>query len=687
MNGENEYLLKDITYIKGVGEAKAKLLARLGIFTLFDMLWFFPRYVENRSEIKHIYQLTDGETACICGEIYSDVTVAYISNNRKIYSVLVRDGSDIATMSWFNNKYVKNAFKPGEKYNFYGKVSRKFGKVQMTAPTYEPALRNLHTGRVVPVYPLTENLPQKTIRQIAKSCVDLTKGIIKEYLPSYIREKYTLPEINRAISSIHFPETLEDYESARRRFAFEELLFMQLGLFGLRKKSKKNSAPKIYAEGFLSEFLQKVPFTLTNAQKNVCNEIIKDVCSTVPMNRLIQGDVGSGKTVVAFAAMYCCVQSGYQAVLMAPTGVLAEQHYTSALSYFDKDEVVLLTGASTSAQKKKILPRISDGSAKVIIGTHALIEDNVKYKNPGLIVTDEQHRFGVNQRAALSQKGICPHVLVMSATPIPRTLSLILYGDLDISVINELPPGRKTVETFAVDETMRQRIERFTDKEIEKGRQVFVVCPLVETSEKLDIESATGIYERLSKKVFPHRRVALLHGRMKPTEKKEIMDKFAAGETDILVSTTVIEVGINVPNASLMIIENAQRFGLSTLHQLRGRVGRGGDKAYCIMVSDSSSGTAAERLKVMCSTNDGFVIANKDLELRGPGDILGVRQHGLPDFKIANLATDGVLLKTANTCAREILRSDPTLSDPVHKELKKKVNEMFLERLHEGTMN
>ncbi len=687
MNGGNEYLLKDITYIKGVGEAKAKLLARLGIFTLYDMLWFFPRFVEDRGEIKHLYQLHDGETACVCGEIYSDVKVAHIRSNMKIYSLLIRDGNDIATVSWFNNKYVKNAFKIGEKYNFYGKVQKKFGKLQITSPTYEPADKNLHTGRVVPVYPLTENLPQKTIRSIAKNCVDMTRGIIKEYLPAYLREKYSLPEINHAISSVHFPETRRDYENARRRFVFEELLFMQLGLFRLRSSAKTSGAPVINGRESFSEFLSLLPFTLTDAQKTVCNEILGDISKNVPMARLVQGDVGSGKTVVAFGAMYCAVKSGYQAVLMAPTGVLATQHYAEANRYFQTEETVLLTGATTASEKRKILEKIQKGTAKVIIGTHALLEDNVIYKNVGLIITDEQHRFGVRQRAALREKGKCPHVLVMSATPIPRTLALILYGDLDISVIHQLPPGRKPVETFCVNESMRLRVEKFLNAQIDEGRQVFVVCPLVESSEKVDLESATELYRRMCDGAFKNRRVALLHGKMKPAEKKLIMDNFASGNTDILVSTTVIEVGINVPNASVMVIENAERFGLSTLHQLRGRVGRGSAKAYCILMSHTSSALTGQRLKVMCSTNDGFEIANRDLELRGPGDILGVRQHGLPDLKIANPATDGIMLKATADCAKDILKKDPKLLLPEHKDIRNKINDMFREIKAEGIIN
>lgn len=687
MNGENEYLLQDIRAVKGVGEAKAKLLARLGIFTVYDMLTFYPRYVENRSEMKHIYQLHDGETALVCGEIYSDVTVAYIRKNMTLYSVIVRDGYDVMTMSWFNNKYIKSAFRQGEKFNFYGKVQKKFGKVSMTAPTYEAAGRAVHTGRVVPVYPLTENLPQKSIRTIAKACVDASKGLIKEYLPPSVREKYALPEINFAVSSVHFPETVADFNSARRRLAFEELLFLQLGLLKLRDNKKKTGAEKIDGKNAYTEFTKKLPFSLTEAQKKVCEEIIRDIDRTEPMSRLIQGDVGSGKTAVAFFAMYCAVNNGHQAVLMAPTGVLANQHYEKALSFFEPDSVVLLTGATTAKEKKMMLQKIKNGEAKIIIGTHALLEDNVEFSDLALIVTDEQHRFGVNQRAALVSKGTAPHLLVMSATPIPRTLALILYGDLDISVINELPPGRKPVQTFSVGEEMRERIEKFAEKEMAQGRQVFVVCPLALASEKSDLESAEKLYENLSKKVFPHRRVALLYGKMKPAVKAEIMNDFAEGKIDVLVSTTVIEVGINVPNASLMIIENAERFGLSTLHQLRGRVGRGSDEAYCILMSGGGSDITAERLKVMCETNDGFVIANKDLELRGPGDFLGTRQHGLPDLKIANLASDGILLKQANTCAKELLQQDPDLVLPENSALRKKVNEMFRNGMKSGIIN
>ncbi len=687
MYGENQFLLKNIKSIKGVGEAKAKLLARLGIFTLYDMLRFYPRFVENRSEIKSISSVSDGEIACISAEIYSEVKTAYIRKNMQIYSVYVRDGKDIATMSWFNNKYIKSAFKPGERYNFYGKVQKKFGKVQMTSPTYEKADKNLHTGRVVPVYPLTENLPQKTIRSVAKSCVDLTRGIISEYLPSYIREEYSLSEINHAIASIHFPESIEDYNKAKRRLAFEELLIMQLGLFRLRKTNASGSAPVINCEKSLDEFIKKIPFTLTKAQKNVCSEITKDISSSAPMLRLVQGDVGSGKTIVAFAAIYCAVSSGYQSVMMAPTSVLANQHFKEALKYFPEDEIVLLTGAVTPSLKKGIYEKIESGRAKVIIGTHALIEDDVKYKNVGLVITDEQHRFGVNQRAKLIKKGVFPHTLVMSATPIPRTLTLILYGDLDISVINEMPPGRKPVETFAVNETMRSRIDNFIDKQIQEGKQAYVVCPLVETSEKTDLESAESVYKRLKEKVFPNYNVALVYGKMKNAEKKRILEDFSAGKIDVLVSTTVIEVGINVPSASLMVIEDAHRFGLSTLHQLRGRVGRGSEKSYCILVSDSPSELTGTRLKVMCSTNDGFEIANKDLELRGPGDILGVRQHGLPEFKIANLLTDGLLLKEANVCAKKIMEIDGELSAPQHQPLKKLINKMFDENIPGGIIN
>ncbi len=681
MNGENHYLLKDITYIKGVGEAKAKLLSKLGIFTLMDMLWFFPRYVENRSEIKHISQLKDGETACVCGEVYSPVKIAHIRSNMKIYSMYIRDGMDIAEVSWFNNKYVKDAFKIGGQYHFYGKVSKKYSRVKITSPTYEPASKNLHTGRVVPVYPLTENLPQKTIRTIAKNCVDLCGGCIKEYLPTYLREKYELCEINHAISSIHFPISEEDYHCARHRLAFEELLFMQLGLLSMKKLNTGEKASIIGSDS-APDFLKKIPFTLTNAQKNVCREIFADFKSGIPMSRLVQGDVGSGKTIVAFLAMHCCAQSGYQAALMAPTSVLATQHYEGALKYFNPEEVVLLTGNTCPSEKKKILEDISRGTAKIIIGTHALLEDNVEFNNLSLVVTDEQHRFGVKQRGRLAMKGKAPHLLVMSATPIPRTLALILYGELDISVINELPPGRKPVKTFSVGEDMRSRIEKFIDKEIEKGRQVFVVCPLADISEKLDLESATGLYDRLRSKTFPHRRLAMLHGKMKPSEKNRIMTDFAEGKIDILVSTTVIEVGINVPNASLMIIENAERFGLSTLHQLRGRVGRGSDEAYCVMIANPTNEITRERLKVMCSTNDGFVIANKDLELRGPGDFLGVRQHGLPDLRIANLSADGRLIKETNSAAKDILEKDPNLSLDLHKGLKNKVKEMFKDKIN-----
>ncbi|MBQ3053313.1 MAG: ATP-dependent DNA helicase RecG [Clostridia bacterium] len=677
MNGENEYLLKDIKFIKGVGEAKAKLLSRLCIHTLFDMLWFFPRFVENRSEIKSVRNLIDGETACITGEIYSPVKTAYVKNNMKIYSVLVRDKSDIATIKWFNNKYVKDAFEIGETYNFYGKVTKTLGYTEMVNPTYEKSHRNLHTGRVVPVYSLTENLPQKTIRTIAKNCVDLCCGQIKEYLPLWVRKKYNLEEINHAISSIHFPEDLNSWNNAKKRLSFEELLFMQLGLMSIHSFSKSGFAPVISCKEHFKEFEKKLTFALTNAQKKTLKEIFEDISSGIGMRRLVQGDVGSGKTVVAFGAMYCGVKNGFQTALMVPTSVLASQHYESALKFFDKNEVVLLTGSVRSKEKKEILSLIQNGQAKVIIGTHALLEDNVSFNNLGLIVTDEQHRFGVNQRVSLAKKGNTPHVLVMSATPIPRTLALILYGDLDISVIDELPPGRTPVSTLSVGEDKRQRVNSFIEKEVEMGHQVFIVCPLATASEKIDLDSAEELYIKLKEKVFPNRRVALIHGKMKANAKNEIMESFSKGEIDILISTTVIEVGINVPNASLMIIENAQRFGLSTLHQLRGRVGRGNTQSYCVLISSGGGDITAQRIKTMCETNDGFKIANKDLELRGPGDLLGIKQHGLPDLRIANLLEDREILKNANECAKEILEKDPYLANEENKFLRKKVNEMF----------
>lgn len=663
-----------VTALPGVGESRAKLLEKLGVGTVEDLLYFFPRFVEDRSAHTAIVNLADGETAGILARVATNVQTMRVRKNLTIYTVQVRDGSGSANMVWYNNKFIKDQFHVGEFYKFYGKVQIKYGKREMVSPTYERADSNLHTGRVVPVYPLTENLHQKTLRGIMKQCVDQAVGGLKEYLPAAMREKYDLCEINYALTSIHFPAAMQDYQAAHRRLVFEELLMMQLGLLYARTAKKEDGGILLETHPYREEFLRQLPFQLTGAQQRVIGEILADLSSGKPMNRLVQGDVGSGKTIVAFAAMYIGVCNGMQTALMAPTEVLAVQHYKTAQKYFPPEQVALLTGSVTGKKRAAVLEEICSGRAKVVIGTHAVIEGQVEFQSLCLAITDEQHRFGVLQRAKLAQKGGAPHVLIMSATPIPRTLALILYGDLDISVVDEMPPGRTPVETFVVGPQLRPRIRNFIRKNVGEGRQVYIVCPLVEESEKTDIKAAAALAEELTQ-VLEGCRVALLHGRMRPKEKNEIMERFADAEIDVLVSTTVIEVGVNVPNATVMIIENAERFGLSQLHQIRGRVGRGSKKSYCVLFTESGGKQTLERLLALAETNDGFEIARKDLELRGPGDFLGTRQHGLPELKIANLLSDTKLMKYAQEAALEILRKDPQLAK--HLPLKQKLNRMF----------
>ena len=665
-----------LTILKGVGENRAALLSKLKLKNIGDMLYFFPRYIEDRSENVPIFSLTDDESATVKAIVISKPNRLKIRQNLSVYTMPVKDSSGTLYLTWYNNRFVENAFVVGKEYNFYGKVEIKYGKKQMNNPTYESAENNLHTGRIVPVYPLTENLHHKTMRILMKECVDRSVGEINDPIPSYIREKYGLCEINYAFSSIHFPETKKDYSIARSRFVFEELLMLQTGMLHIKSSKKKQNCRPMDIT-FAKNFKSLLPFKMTGAQSRALDDICGDLSSTEVMNRLVQGDVGSGKTVLAFAAMYIAMNNGRQSVLMAPTEVLATQHYKNALEFFDEDSVQLLTGSFTAAQKRKAYENIKSGKAKIIIGTHALIENKVEYFDLALVITDEQHRFGVRQRAMLAEKGENPHVLIMSATPIPRTLSLIIYGELDISVVDELPPGRQKVDTFAVGEDMRLRINNFMRKNINEGRQIYVICPLIEESEKTDLKAAKNLAEKLSNEILPEFEVRLLHGKMKPAEKNEIMQEFAEGKIDVLVSTTVIEVGMNVPNATVMVIENAERFGLSQLHQIRGRVGRGSEKSYCIMFSEGESETTKKRLDVMVKTNDGFEIARQDLELRGPGDFLGKRQHGMPALAVADIFTDFEVMKLARNAAEEILSRDPNLSSDEHKFLKFHINRTF----------
>ncbi len=645
---------KEIRYIKGVGERRAALFKKRGIKTVRDMLYFFPRSHEDRGQTKLIGECRHGETVCIKAKVYDFVRVNRIRPNMTIFSMIVTDESGAITIIWYNNRFVKDVFDIGDVYNFYGKIALKGSKLEMITPVYEKDGQNSFTGKIIPIYPLTGGLTQKVVQKTMQEALK-EAGQIEEYIPDKIRDKYRIAEINYSLRNIHFPDNFESYNIARRRFIFEELMVLQLALLDRKEIFCKQDGVKIDGS-YADEFIKKLPFPLTNAQDRTIREILKDCASGKQMNRLVQGDVGSGKTAVAAAVIYAAVKNGHQAAMMAPTEILASQHLETLEEFF-KDmgiTVVLLTGSLRVKEKRRVLDLIAVGAADVVVGTHAIIQEGVTFRDLALVVADEQHRFGVGQRAALGAKGVNPHTLIMSATPIPRTLALILYGDLDISVIDELPPGRKAVKTYAFGEKMRERITNFIHKTVKQEKhQVYIVCPLIEETETSDLKNAEELSTKLQEQ-FTDITVGLLHGKMKPRLKDEIMMQFAEGKIDVLVSTTVIEVGVNVPNANVMIIENAERFGLSQLHQLRGRVGRGGDQAYCILFAHGSNEVTKKRMETMCISNDGFYISEQDLKLRGPGDFFGTRQHGLPEMKIANLFEDQDILKLAQEAAKEI---------------------------------
>ena len=663
-----------IQYIKGVGEKRAQQFKKLGISTLFDAVHFYPRTYTDFTNITPISKLRDGETFCVRAIVGSGVSKAQLRQGMTIYKTIAADETGILHITIFNNRYAAESLKEGTEYFFIGKVNINFGSFEMSNPLIESYSEELF---MKPVYPQTAMLKSKQTEKVIKNALlAIRDSDIKDPIPDRIRQKYKLCHEQYALTSIHFPKSFKDVEIARERLIFEELFVLQCGLMSLRKRQKEKSFYKIEKD-YTIEFLNYLPFTLTNAQRRCIDECMESMGKDEPMNRLLQGDVGSGKTVVAAALMYNAARNGFQSALMAPTEILAQQHYKTLRGLLPEDiEIILLTGSVTASKKRQIKEAVKNGSVHIVIGTHAILTEDTEFKNLGLVVTDEQHRFGVSQRSGLSNKGKSPHVLVMSATPIPRTLSLIIYGDLDISVIDELPKGRMKIDTYAVDSSYKERIYNFIKKHLDKGLQAYIVCPLVEETESA-MTSAVKYAEELSKKEFRDYKVGLLHGKMKPKDKKEVMEGFSKGEIQLLVSTTVIEVGIDVPNAVLMVIENAHMFGLSTLHQLRGRVGRGKEKSYCVLISDAENENSKKRLSVMCKTNNGFVIAEEDLKLRGPGDFFGSKQHGLPDMKIADLLGDMVMLKHTQDAAKEIFEKDPLLINPAHQGLKDRVNRLF----------
>lgn len=683
-------LYKDVQYVKGIGPKKADKLNKLGIFTLKDLLYYFPRQFEDRNNLKKIAQLEDGEKVTIKAVI-SSINTFSPKEGMTLTKIDVKDETGSAKLVFFNKSYIKNTFRPGDSILVFGKVKKKFNNLELTSCELEYLTNSpKNTCRFMPVYQLTYGVTNKEIMSIIRTVLEDKELIIQEYMPQRIIEKYRLCSIDFAVRNIHSPSSKESLKIALYRIVFEELLILQLGLFVFKSGRNKEDGIKFETSKDLKKIISALPFKLTKAQNRALDEIIQDMNLEKIMNRLVQGDVGSGKTVVALLALANCVLNGYQGALMAPAEILAGQHYIS-LTESLKDfgiNVGLLIGSLTKKQKDTVLEQIKNNEIDILIGTHALIEDKVEFNNIGLVITDEQHRFGVMQRSKLSLKGANPDILVMTATPIPRTLALILYGDLDISIIDELPPGRQPIETIAIEKSKRDRAyNNLVRREVESGRQVYIVCPLVEESEAIEAKSAVELVEELRAEYFHDLRLGLLHGKMKSSEKDEVMRLFKNKEIDILVSTTVIEVGVNVPNATLMIIENAERFGLAQLHQLRGRVGRGSHKSYCVLIYDSKTDVCRQRMAIMEETNDGFKISEKDLEIRGPGEFFGTRQHGLPELKVANLFKHIKILKLAQQEARYILGEDNNLQLKENMALKKEIIDKFKDTLKEISLN
>ena len=665
---------KEITYLKGVGEKRARLFQKLGAPTVGALLRCYPRSYEDWSRVCTVADAPLDQPCAIRGTVLRTPTETRIRKGMTLYKTAVTDGSHDLQLTFFNNPYVQTMLKAGESYVFYGRVTGSLLRKEMTSPEFCKASDALP---VLPVYRQTEGLSSRQISAAMKNALALLPDMVHDPIPDTIRKEHQLCHLRYALENIHFPTSMESLAIARRRLIFEELLVLQLGLLQMKGHSRKRQSHHPIAD-HSGDFWQLLPFAPTNAQRRAVAEALGDMAGDVPMNRLVQGDVGSGKTAVAAALCHSVIQSGKQAAFMAPTEILAKQHFDSLTKLLSPAGIRLglLTGSVTAAKKRHLLEALAAGDIDLLVGTHALISDGVVFQNLALVVTDEQHRFGVAQRSSLTAKGDNPHQLVMSATPIPRTLALMIYGDLDISVLDERPPGRQAIRTYAIDSKKRPRAFQFLRKHIDQGYQCYIICPLIEEGQS-DMASVTQYTEILRRDYFPDLEIGVLHGKMKPREKEAVMGRFAAGEIPILVSTTVVEVGVDVPNAVVMVIENAERYGLSQLHQLRGRVGRGSVQSTCILVSDARNDEAVARLRIMCQTDDGFRIADEDLRLRGPGDFFGTNQHGLPDLKIANMAEDLETLRAAQDTARALLSEDPALAQPEHRGLRGQVAMLF----------
>ena len=672
--------------LKGVGEKTEKLFQKIGITTAEELLRYYPRTYDIYEEPVEIASAEEDKTVSIRATIATGIYINQI-RNLQVLTTTVADASGRLPVAWFNAPYLRGTLKKGSVFILRGKIIRKKGRPQMEHPEiFTPAAYEEIIHSMQPVYGLTKGLSNKMITKLVHQILD-TRPLHGEYLPEEIRERYQLADANYAIRTIHFPKNMQELLTARKRLVFDEFLLFVLAIQLLKEKTEE--APNTFSMKPVwttEEIIEGLPYDLTGAQKNVWHEIERDLSGHKLMSRLVQGDVGSGKTVIAFLAMVLSAENGFQSALMVPTEVLANQHYEGFLRLMEEQNIaschpVLLTGSTTARQKREIYQKIADGEVNVIIGTHALIQERVEYKNLGLVITDEQHRFGVRQREALTTRGNPPHVLVMSATPIPRTLAIILYGDLDISIIDELPAKRLPIKNCVVGTSYRPKAYSFIEKQVQMGRQAYVICPMVEESEGLEAENVTD-YARKLQEILPGEiKVEILHGKMKPKEKNRIMEAFASGEIQVLVSTTVVEVGVNVPNATVMMVENAERFGLAQLHQLRGRVGRGEHQSYCIFIQGNNEENTSKRLKILNESNDGFYIAGEDLKLRGPGDLFGIRQSGLMEFKIGDIYNDAEILKNASEAAGEILALDFDLILPQHKALKEHLKGYMSEEL------
>ena len=675
-----------VTILKGVGPTRTKQFANLNIFTLRDLICHFPRGYEDRTRLVPIEKLEVDVPACFRAMVMNTPRTSHVRKGLDITKVQVADHTARLSLTFFNNRYAAEQLQYGREYIFYGAVTGDFIGYNMTNPVFEELnSQPVTTRRVLPIYPLTAGLTNSALLKAVRQALAICDPPA-EILPPEVREAYGILPASRAYTAIHEPASMEEAEQAKKRLVFEEFFVFSAGLSLMRAaRAEKKTAP--YTNLDLRPFRAALPFTLTGAQERAIGEILEDFRRGAPMNRLIQGDVGSGKTMVAAAAIYCAAGNHKQSALMAPTEILAEQHFGSLRNLLEPlgIPVALLTGSMTPKEKRTVRDRIASGEVQAVIGTHALLTEATQFNDLGLVIADEQHRFGVGQRSRLSTKGDDPHLLVMSATPIPRTLALLMYGDLDVSVLDELPPGREAVDTFLVGESYRPRINAFIRRQVEEGHQCFVVCPAVEENEELGVKAATAWAETLQKTVFPDLRVALLHGQMKGAEKEAAMASFARGEADVLVATTVIEVGVDVPNATLMVIEDADRFGLSQLHQLRGRVGRGKAKSYCILTTHNRNPETLQRLKALCKTTDGFKIAEEDLKLRGPGDFFGSRQSGLPAFRVADLSFDLATLKQAQAASAHWIDANGTSDTPEAAALRERIGELFARS--EGTMN